>query len=150
MKRAPKELLDAMSETIKLCAMVVRHDQSEWSDDTREAWVEQACRARDEHDAMKREIQVLSPRGYNKEIARLRAENAELRELRPLKHVTAYHISTLRVNRQLTKGEEAAVLTALIDHYDRFDPDACPIDSDTFLALCDRRQALFPMNDRTD
>lgn len=69
-----------MSETIKLCAMVARHDQSEWSDETREMWVAQACRARDEHDAMKRDIQVLSPRGYNKENERLRAENAELTE----------------------------------------------------------------------
>lgn len=62
-----------MSETIKLCAMVVRHDQSEWSDETRELWVAQACRARDEHDSFRK-----GERAADAEIERLRAENARL------------------------------------------------------------------------
>lgn len=73
-----------MSEVIKLAAMVVRHGGEEWSDQTRDAIVEQATKARDEHDAMKAEVEASKEccarrLTAEKEVERLRAETAELK-----------------------------------------------------------------------
>jgi hypothetical protein len=49
-----------MSETIKLCAMLVRHvfapDDEARDEEMRRPYVEQAMRAKREHDEMRREL----------------------------------------------------------------------------------------------
>lgn len=90
-----------MSETIKLAAMVVRHGGEEWSDAVREAFVEQAVRARDEHDAMKAEVEAA------------RAENATLRALAMAvvgsSHLTSdtRHVTLNRLRWRLEAGASA-------------------------------------------